>query len=301
MPETLVILNPHAGGGKAGRIWSQISPIFDRHFEGWQLARTEQPRDVLPLLERTSTITRVIAIGGDGTNHAVINALMRLQENSPDRAQIVYGNLPVGTGRDWARERGIPFSPVAAVEWLATMQPRAFDVGHVLLDNDVSRYFLNIVSTGLGGEVDARVNAVHTPRPWTFLRATVSAIWNYNPQRVNIALDGEGWYDDRAYLAVVANGTTFGHGMRIAPEASTHDGLFDVVLVEAMPKRRLLAKLGHVYFGTHLKQVGVRFHRARQVEIRSENTPLALDLDGEYAQSHTLRLTVRPAALLMLA
>jgi YegS/Rv2252/BmrU family lipid kinase len=303
MPKTLIVLNPHAGGGKAGRVWSSVEPLLRNRVGDLMVARTEDPKQVVPLLDEACRqgVEQVISVGGDGTNHALINALVTRQQQGATAVPL-YGNLPIGTGRDWARSRGIPFNVRAAVDWIAAAKPLPTDIGQIEFNVDEPRrYFLNIASTGLGGEVDARVNRVIERRPWTFLRATVDSILSYTPQHVQIEIDGAPWYDDRATLVVVANGTTFGHGMRIAPSAMIDDGLFDIVLIEAVSRTRLLTALWSVYRGTHLQLAGVRSTQARQVRMRSEEGSIGLDLDGEYAEAPQVTFEVRPGLLTMLA
>ena len=301
MPTTLVILNPHAGSGRAGSLWSAVEPVLRDGLGDLTLAITKRPEDVLTALEQVweTGLERVISVGGDGTNNSLVNALASIHDRKPDQPLPIFGTLPIGTGRDWARSVGVPFDIHAAARWIITAEPRPVDVG--MLDCDGQRRcFLNIASAGLSGEVDRRVNSVASRRPWTFLVATVATIFSYQPITMRIVTDGETWYDGSTYVLAVANGTTFGHGMTIAPEASMTDGLFDVVLAEAMQRTRALNTLMKVYSGEHLAAPGVHHRRARQVEITGSAGPLDLDIDGEYTTGHRLRFSMRPGFLRVL-
>ena len=246
-------------------------------------------------------LTRIISIGGDGTNHVLINALSALNERHPAGPRMVYGNLPIGTGRDWARGIGIPTDSYRrAAEWIAHAQPKAIDLGHLQFDNE-SEFFLNIASAGMGGEVVSRVNSAARRRPWTFLKATVDTLMQYKPQPIQVTLDGKEWYDNRAYVLAVANGTTFGHGMKIAPNAQQDDGLFDVLVIDDIPRLRVLAALKSVYDGSHLTHPAVHHTRAAQVQVQSPSGTIGIELDGEYAAGRNLTFTVRPGALQVLA
>ncbi len=303
-PKTLVILNPHAGSGKAGRLWRQIEPLLWDALGELAIAITQHPDEIAPHLDkaRAAGLTRVIAIGGDGTNYEIINALMRLNQVDPAAPRMTFGCLPVGTGHDWARSLGIPNTPAAAVRWIAGAHAEPLDVGRIqFLDQEhsaapIERHFLNIASGGISGEIDRNVNRREHRYPWTFLAATVAGLLRYPPPAVRVKLDGQSWYDGRAYIVAVANGCSFGHGMRIAPDARFDDGLFDVVLVEGMPRVRILAALGTVYSGAHVKRGDVHIQRARTVEIDSDQ-PLSLDLDGEAAAGTSIRFELLPRAL----
>jgi diacylglycerol kinase (ATP) len=300
--KTLIILNPHAGGGQAGRIWRKLEPLLWKSLGELVIAVTQQPHEVAPHLDKAyaAGLTRVIAIGGDGTNHALVNAIVALNRQNPDGPPMIYGNVPVGTGRDWARGIGITFSPEIAARWIAHAQPRLTDLGLLTYD-DQQRHFLNIASAGLSGEVDRRVNSVPVRRPWTFLLATIRTLLAHRPQQMRVELDDRTWYEGAAYLVAVANGTTFGHGMKIAPTAQVNDGLFDVVLVEGMPRAEILLALRKVYNATHLVHPGVHFRRAKQVRITGLKGPLGLDMDGESASGETLTFAIQPGLLQLLS
>lgn len=302
MTQTLIILNPHAAGGQAGRLWQKLEPVLWKSLGKLVVAVTQHPEEVAVHLDKAyaAGLTRVISIGGDGTNHALVNAIVALNNAHPDEPPMVYGNIPVGTGRDWARGSGVNFKPEVAARWIAHAQPRPTDIGHLRFDQH-QQHFLNIASAGLSGEVGRRVNASSTRRPWTFLAATISTLLQHHPQQMRVELDGNLWYEGGAYLVAVANGTTFGHGMKIAPTAQVNDGLFDVVLVEAMPRHEILRALYKVYNATHLVHPGVNFQRARQVDITGIHSPVGLEMDGENATGEHLTFTIEPDKLQLLS
>jgi len=301
MPPTLIILNPHAASGRAEHLWQQAEPTLSQHLSELAVVTTQGPADVYAQIENAyqNGIRRVISVGGDGTNNSLVDALAKFQINNPEHEPMTLGNLPVGTGRDWARSQGFLLGIDAAVARLTQAQPRAIDIGHVQIDGQ-QRHFLNIASGGMGGDVDKWVNQVEKRRSWTFLRATVAAILTHQPRHMSIKLDGELWFEGRSMLVVVANGTTFGHGMRIAPQASIDDGVFDIVLIATPSRTYILRALWHVYNGSHLNLDGVLFRQAHHVDIQCQDDQLPLDIDGEYAAGSELIFEVKPKFLNML-
>ena len=303
MAKTLIVLNPHAGDGRAGRLWREVEPILWENLGELIVAVTERPEEVAQHLDKAQAVgvTRVIAIGGDGTNHALINALAELNERNPGGEAMIYGNLPIGTGRDWARGQSIPFNNLkAAAAWIAHAQPQATDIGKLTHERG-HEYFLNIASAGIGGDVSERINQLARHRPWSFLATTVRTLITHHPQAMQIQLDGADWYEGTAYIVAIANGTTFGHGMRIAPNALQRDGLFDVVLVKGVSRLVILAALQRVYSGTHLTHPAVMSARAADVHIRSPQGALALELDGETVRASDLSFSVQPGLLKILS
>lgn len=306
MNKTLIILNPNAAGGRAGRIWTDIQPYLELKLGDLDVHTTYAHEDVKDIVKSAYErgLRRVLSVGGDGTNHVMINALAEIHQQHPDSDQMIYGMIPIGTGKDWARSSGIPFDAKEAAHWLTSAKPHATDLG--LLEyvdasgKEQRRYFLNIASTGLGGEVDRRVNTVKRRRKWTFLMATVSAIFQFNGQDIRATVDGELWYEGRSMFVAVANGSTFGRGMKIAPQAKINDGLFDVVLGKHTHKLDLLMALRRVYNATHLSHKAIDHRQCETIRIESDEL-ISLDLDGEYEQGRDLRFSIQPELLQLLS
>lgn len=301
-PKTLIILNPYAGSGRAGRVWTELEPLLWKQLGELVVAITRRPEEVAQHLDKAyaTGLTRVISIGGDGTNFTLVNALARLNESHPDGPRMVYGNLPIGSGRDWARFKRIPLDIHKAAQWIASAQPQPTDLG-LLTDSEQRTYFLNIASAGLSGEVNQRVNNTPVRRPWTFLKATVLGILGHQPQAMQVTLDGQHWYEGKAYLVAVANGSTFGHGMRIAPNAQSNDGVFDVVLVKGVSRPTILRALYRVYDASHLTHPAVQHAQACEVQIKGLDGRVGLDLDGEHASGQDMTFSMRPGLLHMLS
>jgi diacylglycerol kinase (ATP) len=190
-----------------------------------------------------------------------------------------------------------------AVDYLAAASPVATDIGVVQytgVDGSTQRrYFLNIGSAGLSADVVRRVNASRKRRPWTFLQASLSAIAAYHVRDMRVTLDGELLYEGRLLLAVAANGTTFGHGMKVAPHASAQDGQLDVLMMTDCGRLNAMRVLNMVYSGAHLAHPAIRTARGRELRITSQ-IPLDLELDGEYFSGTDMLYTVRPGLLPLL-
>lgn len=302
MPATLIVLNPHAAGGRAGRLWRDLEPYLWVELGELVVAITQRPEEVAGYLEeaRAVGITRVVAIGGDGTNHALVNALLAHNAAHSGEPPMVYGNLPVGTGRDWARGIGLPYKdPKAAAHQIAHASLRPLDIGVLECDGKTD-HFLNIASAGMGSHVVERVERARRRRRWTFFQATLTTILQFPTHAITVTVDGQPWYDGRTGLLVVANGTTFGHGLQIAPEARMDDGLLDVLVIKDVSRWTILKALRSAYAGTHLTNPSLQYAQAREVQVVAPGG-VGLELDGEQAHGERLSFRVRPGALQVLA
>ena len=107
-------------------------------------------------------------------------------------------------------------------------------------------------------------------------------------------VDGELWHDGGVFLLAVANGRSFGKGMRIAPRAEVDDGLADLVLVRPLPGWQVPLQLPRLYLGRHLGSPYVDWRRARRVRLEPAGGLPPFDLDGETLPSGAGRVRTPP-------
>lgn len=293
MEDVLFVVNPRAASGRAARVWSALC---DR-VRSLRSASVVQCGDSAAAARAiaaalTPKVRRVVSVGGDGTLHCTLNLLLADPAGDPRH----LGLVPVGTGSDLARGLGLETRPERALAQALEAAPGRLDA--LRLDaGGASRYFINEASLGLTTRVAARVNAVARRSTVTFLAAALRELSVYRPQWARIRVDGALWREGPFYLIVLANGSYFAKGMRIAPHADPADGLADVIAVEAAPKALLLAWLPSVYLGRHLAAPFVHGTPARAIEIETAGAPAAFEGDGEVTLAAPGTLTVMPGAV----
>lgn len=235
---------------------------------------------------------RVVIFGGDGTTHLVANRIL-----DRGQADVTLGLVPAGTGSDFARALRIPRVVFSAMTRALDGAPQPVDALRVATDDGNCRYAINVASAGISGLVDEEVNAIRRRGTISYLAATLRALGRYRNVPCRVTVDGELWNEKPMLLLAVANGRTFGNGMRIAPHASPHDGLADIVLVGPVPRAQLPFRLPQIYLGTHLRTRFVRWGRGRVVRLEPLAPLPPLDLDGETLPSGAASITVVPGAL----
>jgi YegS/Rv2252/BmrU family lipid kinase len=235
----------------------------------------------------------VVAVGGDGTAHEVVNGLLR---RSYDRTPRV-GFLQRGTGADLGRSVTSPRRPEEVAAWLTTDRWRPLDAGR-LSTSTGRRYFINVADAGIGAEIVRR--AARGPGVLggtaNFLGAAVVSLLRHRNAPVQLRLDDAPVVQRRIRTIAVANGAYLGGAMRIAPNARPDDGWFEVVTIGDIGRWLGIRSLPMLYRGTHGRLDQVEFGRARRVEIVSE-APIGIEADGELAGTTPAVFEILPGAL----
>lgn len=302
----MFIINPTSARGTTLRAWAsaraKINALgidFAEHITARAGEATEVTREAL-----INGTTRIIAVGGDGTLSEVVNGYLDHQ-GRPINKSAAIGLLPSGTGSDFRRSLGLTGRD-NTIRTLLSPEMRLIDVARAeFLNQDgasVSRFFINVASFGLGGDVSASVNRWRNSLPrWIggrarFIAAAVAALGRYRNVRVSMRFDDDREIQISSNLIVVANGKFAGGGMMLAPHAELDDGLLDVIVTDEVTRWDVIKELPRIQRGGHLKNPKVTALRAREVSIDSEE-PMAVDLDGETVGYTPVRITLLPASL----
>lgn len=304
-----VVLNPVAGGGRLKDEWPKVAAALKKHFGGFELRETQAQGDAERLAFELAAdgFDLVIAAGGDGTASEVADGLLQAANEHGRTAQL--GLLPCGTGVDFARGLGLPRDLDALVERMAEAKGRAVDAGRIAYVDDhgalASRHFVNIASLGLSGATDRAVNADRrkgrVSAKALFYWRTVLEFMRYRFQEVRITVDDGQPVEARVALVAVANGKYFGGGMMVAPDAALDDGRFEVVILRAVGKARLIRDLRLVYGGRHRDHPAITILRGRKVAVEpvgeGEANAALVDIDGESPGRIPATFEILPGAL----
>ena len=200
-----------------------------------------------------------------------------------------------GRGRDAARTLGVPRAPLRAAERLVAATERAVDLGQATWAGG-ARYFVNALGVGFDAHVAGLAARAGGHGTLAYLRAVGRGLGAYAPADVTIARDGAPPAAVSVASVVVANGPTFGGGMRVAPGADPADGALDVVVLGALRRWELALWLPTLYWGGHLRHPRVATARARAVTLDGPAT-LPVQIDGELEGALPLTIRVCPGAL----
>lgn len=280
MPQhkTKIILNPNADLGRAWRSAADLRPIVDA-FGGADWSGTVYPGHGAELAMQAAEqgYELVIAAGGDGTVHEVINGLMQ----APPERRPRFGVVPLGSGNDFAYAVGMHQNPATALHQIFTGQLRRTDIGKMQDNLGRSEYWDNSIGIGFDATVTIRSHRMTYLRGFLIYLVAVlqTILLNHDAPRLTVASDEESWEQD-ALMLVLCNGGREGGGFLVAPQALNFDGVFHYAQVQRVSRLMMLRLLPEVMRGTHGRFPQVRMGQFKRIEIRSSR-PMLMHMDGE--------------------
>ena len=292
MFDTRLIVNPRAGGaGGADLSIAHSAPGI----EVVEVETEDETREAATQAARDGVGT-VVAAGGDGTLHLVVNGLMAVGETAADRPAL--GVLPLGTGNDFARTLGLPLDDVATCfRCFPEGLRRPLDVIRYAHEDTVG-YAINACAGGFSGMVGETLTPEFKASwgPLAYLVGAAKLIPDITDYRTEISWDGGPAERINAFNVVVANGRTAAGGQPVAPRANPEDGLLDVVVVRSGTALDI-ARLGAlVLAGDYLADDQIVFNQVRRVRI--ESTPgMWFNVDGELRTNEPVEFEAVPGAL----
>jgi len=271
-----IILNPMADMGNAWRVARDLRSITEQH-GGVDWSGTVYPGHAIELAKQAEGYDMVIAMGGDGTVHEVMNGLMQIPE---DRRPIL-GVVPVGSGNDFAHIIGATTKSTEALTRAIMGEPSTVDLG-LMTDGDGRReYFDNTLGIGFGATVTIRSHQLPILRGFLmYLTAVIQAIIiDHNPIQMQIETDGNKWEQSVIYL-VLCNGPREGGGFLIAPAAKIDDGIFHFALIQNVSRLMMFRIVPEVMKGTHGRFKQVTMGTCKKFTLTADR-PLYIHADGE--------------------
>lgn len=283
----LFIVNPAAGQGRTAGLFDSIIPLLENRDVAFECRFTSGQGDAEAFARDALSggFTHIVAVGGDGTSHEVVNGILGLP--------LIFGTIPSGSGNDFPKSAGIPLETAQAVETVFSGRERSVDVGKL---GDI--YFINGLGIGLDGAVSHRFKKLKRFRGQLgYLLGAVQEAISFKGFRTEIAIGG--WkYSGTLLLTGASNGVYQGGKFKLAPGAKVDDGLLDFHIIKDMPPLQRLIKIPKVLKGTHSGLAEVELRTGPRMEITLER-PEPAHMDGEpfYIDPGTHRIEVAPGAL----
>ena len=303
------VVNPHSAGGRTGKRWQQLSRMLEKRLGPVRIRFTERQGHAIAITQELlrDGFDLIVAVGGDGTFNEVANGFLEADELVRPSARL--GLLPTGTGGDFQRMFGLSCRAgvEGAVELLVHGDTYYIDVGKARFVNHTGtlqeRYFVNLVSFGMGGSVAAQSRNFLTPLGGksAFLWATFLAMLGYRGKSVSLTVGETGVPATyRVTDICIGNGRYYGGGMHPCPTAVMDDGIFEVTVIDYMNMFRLLRDIRVLYSAYVYRHPKAHHLRGAHIEAKAA-TPTLIQIDGEPLGRLPIEITMLPKRLPVMA
>ena len=298
-----VIINPSAGNGKAGKQWKNIEAALIKANITYEVHRSERAlhcTEIAKLLIEQGT-RKIIGIGGDGTNHEIINGLM--QQKSVQTNEVVYGFIPVGTGNDWVKTHNIPMNTTKAVAIIKAEKTTHQDIGlakYYRNKQPEQRYFVNVAGMAYDAYITQVTNNQRTKitNALYYYLLIFKCLFEYVSKQARIVLDGKEVANQHFYTINIGLCKYSGGGMQFVPHAEIDDGQFAISYVNSIPKLKVIASTHYLYGGKIAKFKHAKLFKAKHMTVEAvDDAPTLLELDGEFVGETPVEFEIIPKAL----
>lgn len=289
--DTLIIVNPASGGGRAIAAEPLIASYLAAQSRSVQFVHSRSSEDIREKASKAAAegYRYVVALGGDGAFHHVVEGIRG--------TDVIAGFFSAGNGNDIARDLGIPTDAVGAAAAFCHSVPRAVDLVRVQFPDRRTAHFIGAGGMGLDAEAAHLANTRFKSWPGVtrYLAGALRTFLSEPAFELAAELDGTHW-TGRAIFATVANSTSYGSGVRIAPDAKMDDGWLDVVLVKDVTWTRIVEAIPIVLTTGDLRFDEVKRFRSRRVVLRADRA-VKVHGDGELLGESPAEFEILPAAI----
>ncbi|XP_010508063.1 PREDICTED: sphingoid long-chain bases kinase 2, mitochondrial-like [Camelina sativa] len=309
--DLVFVVNPQGANGRTAKEWKKLLPYLrSRLGKDCNVCEslTTGPSHAIDITREAirDGADAVIAVGGDGTLHEVVNGFFWEGKpvssfNSEASHSTALGLIPLGTGSDFARTFGWNNDPCEAVDRIAKGMRSRVDVG--VIDSKEGRdlhYFINVADVHLSAKAGFYASKYKKFGNLCYVIGALQAFMGHDNQDMRIRVNGGEWelYPQVTALCV-GNAKYFGGGMKITPNAVPGNGNFEVVVLQDFKWYDFVLNLHKLYNGTHLSLNNVSSRSVQSIEVEeiSGSGSIYVQSDGEYLGFLPRKFRILPGAI----
>ncbi len=288
--KALFIINPVAGGGRAGKVWEERGEELLSLFPDSESQFTSKPGDATEMSGKAEEhgFDTVVSCGGDGTLNEVINGIIG--------SRVSLGLLPLGTGSDFGKTVGIR-DLESAIKALKGNKKMQIDVGKVEFIGGRTRYFVNSAEAGFGAYVMDYVDNHRRLGSSSFIVGVLASLVRLKKFEAHVSVDYRSDINKTIEI-IVANGRYFGGGMLASPDSRPDDSILDVHVLEPVGRIKTILQLRELIDGTYIQKGHSREYRGKNIEINAKN--ILVEMDGEVIELTPIKIEMVEKALSMI-
>ncbi len=268
-----IIINPIAGGKHGKKIKKALLAVINRLHERkikYTIHQTEKKGHAKELTAKliSEGATTIVALGGDGTLHEVINGFTSFENTA-------LGLIPCGTGNDFATALGLPKDPVKALDLILDTEPKYTDFMQMPTVRGI-----NIIGMGIDVDVLKKYESLKKKTKLGYTKCLIKTLFDFDYTDFTVEIDGEKTIDYRSFIACIANGHVFGGGIPICPIANPTDNELNFVAVREIKRSKIINAFLKLKKGKILTLSQSEHTPCKKVKITTKQ-PYTVNVDGE--------------------
>lgn len=283
----LFIVNPAAGGGKVRKQWPGLEQLLHAAGVHFEAVFTERAFHAAELAAQAIAggARRIVAVGGDGTAHEVVNGIFQQTACPPE--EVTFTLLPIGTGNDWIKTHRIPKNPRQWIKFFQKGKTVLQDIGWLTYrenGRERQRFFINVAGLSYDGFVAKKADEYKSWASNTllYLFLIFRCLFQFKIPRSGVTFDGQR-KEDRFYTINLGICRYSGGGLQLVPHAVPDDGKLALTLVKRVSKLEVLLVTPLFYLGKIGWHPAVSLFQVGEVSIESLCAqPVLAEADGEF-------------------
>jgi YegS/Rv2252/BmrU family lipid kinase len=296
MKKLVFIVNPVAKNGASLKTWKKVEEHLQYiNYEVYFSKHKNHAKQIASELAKTNSEPFVIvAVGGDGTIHEVINGVISFEH-------VTLAYIPAGSGNDFARGFELPKHPEDCISLILKMvnsSGNRFDAGYYHLDGQ-SGYFVNSLGAGFDAVISEKANLSSLKKvlnkfslgKLVYALYLIIELFRFKPVTMKLKIDKVEYKFEKTWFVTISNQPYYGGGMQISPHASPIDGELDITVVHHLTKYKLLLVFICVFWGGHLRFKEVTTMKGKEILLQSDH-PIKIHVDGEQAGVTPVRIKI---------
>lgn len=277
------IANPKSRTGKSEGLLNRVEALLIKNQIDFELHKTSVSGDEIMLVEKATSLgyRKILCIGGDGTIQKIV-AGIQIQKNIP-KENILFGLVPLGTGNDWAKSKGISLKISESIPFLNSGKIKTQDVGLANIkanEKEIKRYFITYSGVGFDSFMLKKIHGYKWLGKFSYLFCALMNFMNYKNIEVEIETD-EAKINSKVFLLGVGLCKFTGGGMQLIKTPAGTSGQLNMTIAQDLSKTEIIKIFFSLFNGGVFKKRKILTLSSEKILIVAKNTVLTCQGDGE--------------------
>ena len=277
------IANPKSRAGKSEGLLNRVEALLIKNQIDFELHKTSVAGDEIMLVEKATSLgyRKILCIGGDGTIQKIV-AGIQIQKNIP-KENVLFGLVPLGTGNDWAKSKGISLKISESIPFLNSGKIKTQDVGLANIkanEKEIKRYFITYSGVGFDSFMLKKIQSYKWLGKFSYLFCALMNFMNYKNIEVEIETD-DAKINSKVFLLGVGLCKFTGGGMQLIKTPAGASGQLNMTIAQDLSKTEIIKIFFSLFNGGVFKKRKILTLSSEKILIVAKNTVLTCQGDGE--------------------